>query len=72
MTKKAIALYRVSTYKQSVEGHSLDAQAAKVAEASKYLQVEIVKEWRVDTSSRVGKNIGRKDLQEAPEWGFSL
>jgi DNA invertase Pin-like site-specific DNA recombinase len=65
MTKKAIALYRVSTYKQSVEGHSLDAQAAKVARAAEYLEAEIVRHWRVDASSRIGKNLRREDLKEA-------
>jgi DNA invertase Pin-like site-specific DNA recombinase len=65
MTKKAIALYRVSTYKQSIEGHSLDAQEVKVAQAAKYLEAEIVQQWRIDASSRIGKNLQRQDLKEA-------
>lgn len=65
MTKKAIALYRVSTYKQSIEGHSLDAQEMKVAYAAEYHNAEIVRHWRIDVSSRAGKNLQRQDLKEA-------
>jgi DNA invertase Pin-like site-specific DNA recombinase len=63
--KEAIALYRVSTHRQSIEGHSLDAQEARVKEAAKVLEVKIVKEWRIDSSSKVGVNLSRKDLKEA-------
>lgn len=62
---QAIALYRVSTYKQSVEGHSLDAQEQRVTRVADSLGLEIVKSWRIDASSKAGKNITRKDLQEA-------
>ena len=64
--KTAIALYRVSTYRQSIEGHSLDAQESRVIEkASSYWNANIVEKWRIDTSSKKGKNLGRKDLKEA-------
>ncbi len=63
--KKAIALYRVSTYRQSVEGHSLDAQEERVIKAAAFWEATIVRHWRVDASSKVGKNLARKDLREA-------
>ncbi len=63
--KNSIALYRVSTYRQSIEGHSLDAQEERAKEASEFLDTKIIKEWRIDTSSKRGKNLGRKDLKEA-------
>jgi site-specific DNA recombinase len=63
-THKAIALCRVSTSKQRVEGSSLEAQEARVYEAADYLEAEIVKLWSLDTSSKKGVNLQRKDLLE--------
>lgn len=55
---RAIALYRVSTKRQSDEGHSLDAQEERVMKAAETLNAEISKYWRIDTSSKVGKTWG--------------
>lgn len=65
---KAIALCRVSTSKQRIEGSSLDAQEARVIECAKYLDVDIKHLWSLDTSSRKGKNLARKDLNEMYEF----
>ena len=61
---KAIALCRVSTVKQSVEGSSLEAQEQRVYDAAIYLNAEIVQFWGIKRSSRKGKNYQRKDLLE--------
>lgn len=61
---KAIALCRVSTVKQSVEGTSLEAQEQRVYEAASFFGAEIVKFWSISASSRKGKNYQRKDLVE--------
>lgn len=66
-TYKAIALCRVSTSKQRIEGSSLDAQEARVYECADYLDAKIIKLWSLDTSSRKGKNLARKDLNEMYE-----
>lgn len=63
-TSKAIALCRVSTKKQRLEGSSLEAQELRVYECALYLDTEIEKLWSLDTSSRKGKNIAREDLKE--------
>ena len=60
----SIALCRVSTLEQKVEGHSLDRQETNVKVAADQLGAPIVKFWSLDQSSRVGKNIHRKDLKE--------
>lgn len=62
--EKAIALCRVSTSKQRLEGKSLEAQETRVYECADYLNAEIVKLWSLDTSSRKGKNFNRPDLLE--------
>ena len=64
---KAIALCRVSTSKQRIEGSSLDAQEARVNKCAQYLDVDIKQLWSLDTSSRKGKNLARKDLKEMYE-----
>lgn len=64
MNDKAIALCRVSTVKQSVEGSSLEAQEKRVYDAAIVLDAEIVKFWNIKASSRKGKNYQRKDLVE--------
>ncbi len=66
-TYKAIALCRVSTKKQRLEGSSLEAQEMRVYECAEYLDSRIDPKnglWSLDTSSRKGKNIARKDLNE--------
>lgn len=63
-TYKAIALCRVSTSKQRVEGSSLEAQEQRVRDAASYIGAEIVKYWSLDVSSRKGKNYNRPDLLE--------
>jgi len=61
---KAIALCRVSTVKQGIEGSSLEAQETRVYDAAAYFEAEIVKLWSIRQSSRKGKNYQRKDLLE--------
>ena len=64
MKGKAIALCRVSTVKQGVEGSSLEAQETRVYDAASLFNAEIVKFWSITQSSRKGKNYQRKDLME--------
>ena len=59
---KAIALCRVSTVKQGVEGSSLEAQETRVYDAAILFNAEIVKFWNITASSRKGKNYQRQDL----------
>lgn len=61
---KAIALCRVSTVKQGLEGSSLEAQEQRVYDAAAQFNAEIVKFWSITQSSRKGKNYQRKDLME--------
>ncbi len=61
---KAIALCRVSTVKQGVEGSSLEAQETRVYDAASLFNAEIVRFWSITQSSRKGKNYQRKDLME--------
>lgn len=69
MTKHtAIALCRVSTKKQRLEGASLEAQEVRVYECASYLDAHISKLWSLDTSSRKGNNIARKDLHAMFEY----
>ena len=68
MKYQAIALCRVSTSKQRLEGSSLEAQEIRVYECANYLEATIEKIWSLDTSSRKGKNIARKDLNEMYEY----
>lgn len=63
-TNKAIALCRVSTSKQRIEGSSLQAQEQRVRDAASFIDAEIVKYWSLDVSSRKGKNYLRPDLHE--------
>ena len=64
MQTKAIALCRVSSPGQRIEGHSLETQEDNVKKASETLNVPIIKMWSHDVSSRIGKNENRKDLAE--------
>ena len=60
-----IALCRVSTSKQRLEGSSLSAQETRINKVSRELfNCEIVRTWSLDVSSRKGKNFKRKDLEE--------
>src|SRR5947209_11167910 len=61
---KAVALCRVSTSKQRIEGTSLQAQERYVEECANYLNADICRIWSLDASSRKGKNLARKDLHE--------
>lgn len=61
---KAIALCRVSTVKQGLEGSSLEAQEHRVYDAASLFNAEIVRFWSIARSSRKGKNYQRKDLME--------
>lgn len=64
MNIKSIALCRVSTPEQRLEGHSLQRQEESVEKAALQLEAPIVRTWSLDQSSRVGKNLDRKDLKE--------
>ena len=69
MTKEAVALCRVSTAEQRVDGNSLESQQKHVYEfAENQLDCEIEKAWIIDVSSKVGKNIKRKDLEEIRDY----
>ncbi len=63
MKDKAIALSRVSTKRQMLEGN-LEPQEERIIKAAEYLGVEVVQWWRMAVSSRKGKNTKRKDLIE--------
>jgi DNA invertase Pin-like site-specific DNA recombinase len=60
---KAIALCRVSTNGQLLDGN-LEPQEERIIVAAEYLEVDIVKWWKLAISSRKGKNVKRKDLLE--------
>ncbi len=65
MSNYGIALCRVSTSKQRLEGSSLSAQEVRIMRVSSELfNCELVKTWSLDISSRKGKNFKRKDLEE--------
>lgn len=64
MNDRAIALCRVSTVKQSIEGTSLEAQEQRVYDAAAMFNAEIVRFWSIKASSRKGKNYQRRDLME--------
>ncbi len=66
-TVKAIALCRVSTRGQELDGN-LEPQIENVKNAAKLLDADLVKTWAVAVSSRKGKNINRKDLTEMREY----
>lgn len=65
MKKLAIASCRVSTSEQ-VANNSLTRQEAKIRLAAESLGVEIPKDgwWKGHISSKAGKNVKRKDLEE--------
>ena len=63
-TTNAISLCRVSTHRQSNENNSLGRQDVNVDKAAEQLDATITRRWSVATSSKKGKNLGRKDLNE--------
>jgi DNA invertase Pin-like site-specific DNA recombinase len=63
----AVAMCRVSTAEQR-DSNSLNRQESNIRKAAEDLNVEIIKIWSGDVSSRVGKNIERKDLKEVLEF----
>ena|GEM_PF-226050 len=65
--EKAIALCRVSTTGQLLEGN-LEPQEKRIRLAANIINVELVKIWKVAISSRKGKNVKRKDLTEMLEY----
>ncbi len=67
MKPLGIAICRVSTPEQRLS-NSLNRQEESVIKAASELDVEIVKWWSGDVSSKVGRNVNRKDLTEA--FGF--
>jgi DNA invertase Pin-like site-specific DNA recombinase len=67
MKDQAIAICRVSTSEQKLS-NSLNRQDESVRNAASRLGVEIVERWSGDASSKVGKNLKRKDLLEAFEF----
>jgi site-specific DNA recombinase len=52
---KAVIFARVSTQEQETDGHSIDAQIAKLREYSKRNDLEIIKEFEVVESSTRGE-----------------
>lgn len=60
----SIALCRVSTAKQRLEGNSLEAQEKRVYDAAEFIGAPIEKFWSLNISSRKGKNYNRPDLKE--------
>lgn len=60
----SIALCRVSTPEQRMTNHSLDRQDENVEKTAELLEAPILRKWSLDQSSRVGKNLNRKDLAE--------
>ncbi len=69
MLNHGIALCRVSTSKQRLEGSSLSAQEKRILLIAKEMfDCEIDNIWSLDISSRKGKNYKRKDLEEMIEY----
>lgn len=64
---KAIALCRVSTKGQELDGN-LEPQKENVEKAANVLGADLVKIWALAVSSRKGKNVNRKDLLEMHDY----
>jgi len=60
----AVAICRVSTPEQRLN-NSLNRQEESVLKAAGLLDVEVLRWWSGDASSKVGKNVKRTDLTEA-------
>ena len=60
----AVALCRVSTSKQRLYGNSLEAQEVRITKAAELLGADLhdSRIWRLDVSSKKGKNLKRKDI----------
>jgi DNA invertase Pin-like site-specific DNA recombinase len=67
MKLKAVALCRVSTPEQR-QSNSLSRQEQSVSKAATELDVEVIRWWPGDVSSKVGRNVKRKDLVEIYEF----
>ena len=64
---EALAIGRVSTKNQADNNHSLDAQRTSIDNMAIELDSKIVHRWEMAVSSRKGKNLKRKDLNEAKQ-----
>jgi DNA invertase Pin-like site-specific DNA recombinase len=64
MMTEAIAICRVSTPEQRLN-NSLNRQEENVIKDAASVEAKIVRWWSGDASSKVGKNVKRKDLNEA-------
>lgn len=64
---KALAIGRVSTKIQAENNHSLDMQRTNIDKMAIELDCTIVHRWEMAISSRTGKNLKRKDLNEAKD-----
>lgn len=62
---EALAIGRVSSKKQAENNHSLDAQRTNIDSMAIELNATIVGRWEMAVSSRKGKNLKRKDLNQA-------
>jgi len=62
---KALAIGRVSTKNQAENNHSLDAQRTSIDKMADGLGCTIIQRWEMHISSRKGKNLKRRDLNEA-------
>ncbi len=67
MKIQAIASCRVSTSEQKLS-NSLNRQEESVIKAANELDVEVIKWWSGDVSSKAGTNVNRKDLKEMQEF----
>lgn len=64
---QAIANYRVSTYEQ-LENNSISKQERMINEAADALNAKVVQVWSGYVSSKKGRNVTRKDLNEMLEF----
>src|SRR5260370_18298971 len=64
MKAPAIAVCRVSTAKQRLEGNSLEGKEQRVYDAAVYVGADIEKFWSLNITSRKGKNFKSRDLHE--------
>ncbi len=65
MVTNALAIGRVSSKKQKENNHSLDAQRTSTDRMARQLNAEILQRWEMAVSSKKGRNLKRKDLNEA-------
>jgi hypothetical protein len=67
MPIEAIAIKRVSSKRQE-DGHSLESQDGNIEKVAVEKATKIVKSWTITKSRRKGKEIKKKDLEEALEY----